>query len=49
MSEAGANSVRGPKLNDPVVIERRAGTLGVVPGFLLGFVGFIKVSFIKLS
>ena len=49
MREAGANSARGPELNDQIVIKGRAGTLGVVPGFLLGFVGFIKLSLIKLS
>jgi hypothetical protein len=33
MREEGANSARGPELNDQIVIKGRAGTLGVVPGF----------------
>jgi hypothetical protein len=33
LSEEGANSARGPELNDQIVIKGRAGTLGVVPDF----------------
>ena len=49
MREEGANSARGPELNDQIVIKGRAGKLGVVPDFCLDFVEFIKLSFIKLS
>ena len=35
--EEGANSARGPELNDQIVIKGRAGKLGVVPVLLLAF------------
>jgi len=44
MREQGANSARGPELNDQIVIKGRAGKLGVVPDFCLVFVEFIKLS-----
>ena len=37
LREEGANSARGPELHDQIVIKGRAGKLGVVPVFLLGF------------
>ena len=49
MREQGANSARGPELNDQIVIKGRAGKLGVVPVFCLFWVEFIKLSLIKLS
>ena len=49
MREEGANSARGPQLNDQDVIKGRAGKLGVVPDFCLVCVEFIKLSLIKLS
>jgi hypothetical protein len=49
LREEGANSVRGPKLNDQIVLEGRVGKLGRVPDFLWFFVEFIKLSLIKLS
>jgi hypothetical protein len=49
MREVGANSVRGPKLNDKKMLKGRVGKLGRVPDFLWLFVEFIKLSLIKLS
>jgi hypothetical protein len=49
MREEGANSARGSKLNDQIVLEGRVGKLGRVPDFLWLFVEFIKLSLIKLS
>jgi hypothetical protein len=49
MREEGANSVRGPKLNDQIVRKGRVGKLGRVPEFLWLFVEFMKLSLIKLS
>ena len=49
MREEGANSVRGPKLNDQIVLKERVGKLGRVPDFLMLFFEFIKLSLIKLS
>jgi hypothetical protein len=49
MSEEGANSVRGPNLNDQIVLKGRVGKLGRVPDFLWLFAEFIKLSLIKLS
>jgi len=34
MREEGANSVRGPKLNDQIVLKKRVGKLSRVPDFL---------------
>jgi hypothetical protein len=41
MREEEANSTRGPKLDDQIVIKMRTGKLGVVPDFCLGFVEVI--------
>jgi hypothetical protein len=49
MREEGANSVRGPKLNDQIVLKGRVGKLGRVPDFPRLFVEFIKLSLSKLS
>ncbi len=50
MLEEGANSVRGPKLNDKIVLKERVRKLGRVPDFLwVFFVEFVKLSLIKLS
>ena len=49
MRAEGANSVRGPNLNDQILLNGRVGKLGRVPDFLWCFVEFIKLSLIKLS
>jgi len=49
MHEEGANNVRGPKLNNQIVLKGRVGKIGRVPEFLWFFVEFIKLSLIKLS
>jgi hypothetical protein len=49
MREKEANSARGPKLDDQIVIKRKTGELGVVPKFCLDFVEVIKLLLSKLS
>ncbi len=49
MREGGANKVRGPKLNNQIVLKGRVGKLGRVPEILWFFVEFVKLSLIKLS